>query len=77
MFDSVFIQGKLDLATMPLSSPLNLSNWLSENEHLLQPPVNNFCLYQGIDFIVMAIGGPNQRNDYHINQTEVSDAVLA
>ena len=77
MFDSVFTQGKLDLAIMPLSSPLNLSNWLSENEHLLQPPVNNFCLYHGIDFIVMAIGGPNQRNDYHINQTEVSDAVLA
>lgn len=57
---------------MPLASPLNLPLWLSQNAHLLSPPVNNFCLYRGGDFVVMAIGGPNERNDYHVNQTEVS-----
>jgi 3-hydroxyanthranilate 3,4-dioxygenase len=55
---------------MPLSPPLKLQQWLAENAEKLQPPVNNFCLYSGKDFIVMAVGGPNERNDYHINETE-------
>lgn len=57
-------------ANMPFPLPLNFPKWLSENEHLLQPPVGNFCLFRTKDYTVMAVGGPNARSDYHYQPTE-------
>jgi len=54
---------------MPLSA-LNLKNWIEEHRHLLKSPVGNQCVYQDTDFIIMIVGGPNQRKDYHVNPTE-------
>ncbi|KAG2421915.1 hypothetical protein HFD88_005891 [Aspergillus terreus] len=50
--------------------PFSFQSWLAENQDKLCPPVNNYCLYDGDDFTLMVVGGPNERNDYHINQTE-------
>jgi 3-hydroxyanthranilate 3,4-dioxygenase len=47
-----------------LALPLDLQRWIDEYRHLLKPPVGNKCIYDG-DFIVMIVGGPNARTDYH------------
>ncbi len=49
---------------------LNLKGWIDEHRHLLKPPVGNQCVWKDRDFIVMIVGGPNARKDYHINPTE-------
>jgi 3-hydroxyanthranilate 3,4-dioxygenase len=48
---------------------LNLKQWVEENKDSLKPPVGNKEIYPGGDFIVMAVGGPNARKDYHYNET--------
>ncbi|MBL8300314.1 MAG: 3-hydroxyanthranilate 3,4-dioxygenase [Rhodanobacteraceae bacterium] len=52
---------------MSLAPPLDFARWIAENRHLLKPPVANKCIYDG-DFIVMVVGGPNQRTDYHVDE---------
>ena len=48
-----------------MQPPVNLQNWIEENSHLFKPPVSNRYLYDGRDFFVMVIKGPNARNDFH------------
>lgn len=56
---------------MALSSPFNFKKWIDDNRYLLKPPVGNQQVYKGNDdFIVMVVGGPNARKDYHYEEGE-------
>jgi 3-hydroxyanthranilate 3,4-dioxygenase len=55
---------------MPSNTPLNLRAWIEENRSLLRPPVGNKMVWKDHSFMVMVVGGPNLRKDYHINPTE-------
>ncbi len=45
--------------------PFNFMKWVEENRAALKPPVCNKTVFEDSDFIIMAIGGPNTRKDYH------------
>jgi 3-hydroxyanthranilate 3,4-dioxygenase len=54
-----------------MKAPFNLFKWIEENRDLLKPPVGNKNLYKEAgDHIVMIVGGPNARKDYHYNESE-------
>ena len=47
----------------------NFKEWIEEHRHLLKPPVGNKCVWDNGEYIVMVVGGPNARKDYHLNET--------
>ena len=51
-------------------SAINFMGWIDKHRHLLKPPVGNCEVYPNSEFIVMVIGGPNTRTDYHVNAGE-------
>ncbi len=56
---------------MATKRPFNLKKWIDDNRHLLKPPVGNQQIYtDNEDYIVMVVGGPNARKDYHYNEGE-------
>ena len=57
--------------TTSFQSPFNFTNWIKENQHLLKPPVANKQLFEtGNGMVVMIVGGPNQRVDFHDDPVE-------
>ncbi|MBM3352766.1 MAG: 3-hydroxyanthranilate 3,4-dioxygenase, partial [Betaproteobacteria bacterium] len=47
-------------------SAFNFGKWIDEHAHLLRPPVGNQQVFlEAEDLIVMVVGGPNARTDYH------------
>ncbi|MBX7182750.1 MAG: 3-hydroxyanthranilate 3,4-dioxygenase [Bacteroidia bacterium] len=54
-----------------IQRPFNFRAWIDENRHLLKPPVGNQQVYKvADDLIIMVVGGPNSRKDFHYNESE-------
>ncbi|MGC3982528.1 MAG: 3-hydroxyanthranilate 3,4-dioxygenase [Steroidobacteraceae bacterium] len=54
---------------MPLQA-FNLQKWIDEHREYLRPPVGNRLVFRDSAFIVMVVGGPNSRTDYHVDPSE-------
>jgi 3-hydroxyanthranilate 3,4-dioxygenase len=60
-----------DHARQPIKAPLDLARWIKANAKDLKPPVSNKQLFAEADDMVLFVsGGPNTRNDFHVNPTE-------
>lgn len=55
---------------MPPTPPFNLQQWIDAHRAALRPPVANRQVFPAGDFIVMVVGGPNSRKDYHVDPGE-------
>ncbi len=53
-----------------IAPPINFKRWIDENRNLLKPPVGNQVVYEDTEFIIMVVGGPNARKDFHYNEGE-------
>jgi 3-hydroxyanthranilate 3,4-dioxygenase len=48
----------------------NFRRWIDEHRHLLKPPVGNRMVFRDSEFIIMVVGGPNSRSDFHVDPGE-------
>ncbi len=55
---------------MTIAAPYNLKRWIEQNRDLLKPPVGNKMVWKDHQFLVMVVGGPNRRKDFHIEDGE-------
>ena len=46
----------------------NLMGWIDQHRAELRPPVCNQQVFEEDDFIVMIVGGPNSRSDFHVDE---------
>ena len=48
----------------PLTA-FNFFQWIDQHREFLKPPVCNRQVFYHSEFIIMVVGGPNSRSDYH------------
>jgi 3-hydroxyanthranilate 3,4-dioxygenase len=50
--------------------PLNLLKFIEDHKDELKPPVNNKLIWKDAELMVMLLGGPNKRRDFHVDPSE-------
>ena len=50
---------------MSALKPFNFRAWIDAHREYLKPPVCNKLVFRDSEFIIMVVGGPNSRTDYH------------
>ena len=57
-------------ANRPLQAPFNFRAWIDAHRDQLKPPVANRQVFRDSEFIIMVVGGPNSRTDFHVDPGE-------
>ncbi len=58
------------MSTTSMFAPINLWKFIEENKDQLKPPVNNKVIWKDAELMVMVLGGPNKRRDFHVDPSE-------
>jgi len=54
----------------PRLRAFDFGGWIERHRHLLKPPVGNKLVFEEAGMVVMVVGGPNQRVDFHDDPVE-------
>ena len=57
-------------ARHPSLRPFDFRRWIDAHRELLKPPVGNKLVFEEAGMVVMVVGGPNQRVDFHDDPVE-------
>jgi 3-hydroxyanthranilate 3,4-dioxygenase len=52
---------------MKMPSPIHLQKWIDTYKDELLPPIGNKVVWTDAEFVVMVVGGPNSRKDFHVD----------
>lgn len=51
-------------------APIHLWKFIEDHIDQLKPPVNNKVIWKDAELMVMVVGGPNKRRDFHVDPSE-------